>query len=265
MFQLQAGKQIAPHRGDSMAVRAIAEMIAAMKKVEVGVLDAERTAASERDLRKQTEARAAEAEARASDAEAARDRLRQELDEWKAKAAGHQQGEKEAKEKLELAVAARRGLEKRVAELSTALEQVTQAHAGLEAELEMTRQQLQEAAAFAGWGQTPGRAALRWGSTEWWAGGGRVGVAGAGAAPHAQAPAVGSSFARGADSASVHRNRAQDLEAELVAAAHERERLARDLGVVFDRPGGGSARDPPPPQVVGSGGGWTRDDAARFI
>jgi hypothetical protein len=163
MLQLQAGRQIAPHRGDSIAVLAIAEMAAAMKKVEVGVLDAERTAASERDLRRQTESRAAAAEARASDAEAERDRLRTELDGWIAKAARYQQGERDAKEKLDLAESARSQMQKQVAELHGTMQTSMQSQTGLEAELEMTRQQLQEAAAFAGWGQTPGRAALRWG------------------------------------------------------------------------------------------------------
>ena len=290
MFHLQHGRQVLPKRGDSMAVMAVAEMVAAMKKVEVGVLDAEREAASERDLRKQTEARAATAEARASDAEAVRDRLRKELDEWKAKAARHQQQDKESRERLEVAVAARTALEKQVAELSASLAESTAARTGLEAELEMTRQQLQEAAAFAGWGQTPARAALRWGSAEWWSGGGRVGTTGAvgahgsprtaapigssnGPRQHSQAPATQShppapapaqsAFSRATDGASAAATRAMDLEAELSAAAHERERLARDLGVVFDH-GGSGGRRPATAVAIGSGG-WVREDAAKFI
>eukprot|EP01043_Picozoa_sp_COSAG02_P032654 COSAG02_NODE_2191_length_9562_cov_35.619888_5_plen_304_part_00 len=274
MLHLQHGRQVAPKRGDSMAVRAVAEMVAAMKKVEVGVLDAERTAASERDLRKQTEARAATAEARASDAEAERDRFRQEMEEWKAKALRHTQQDKESRERLDAVMEARSALEKQLSEVSAALAESTAAQTGLEAELEMTRQQLQDAAAFAGWGQTPGRAALRWGSAEWWSGGGRVGASGASAhAPRfaTQFAAAGatqpqdsppqSSFSRGADSASSAANRAMALEAEISAAAHERERLARDLGVVFDR---GSKERSTASRAVGSGG-WVREDATQFL
>ncbi len=252
MLHLQHGRQVAPKRGDSMAVRAVAEMVAAMKKVEVGVLDAERTAASERDLRKQTEARAAAAEARASDAEAERDRLRQEMEEWKAKALQHTQQEKESRERLDAAMEARAALEKQLSEVSAALAKSSAAQNGLEAELEMTRQQLQDAAAFAGWGQTPGRAALRWGSAEWWSGGGRVGASGTSAhgprftanqpfaaarATRTQAPTQGSpsqsTLLRGTDSASAAADRVMALEAEISAAAHERERLARDLDVAL--------------------------------
>lgn len=257
MYHLQHGRQVIPKRNDSMAVRAVAEMVAAMKKVEVGVLDAERTAASERDLRKQTEARAAAAEARASDAEAERDRLRQQLEDWRTKALQHEQQAKERIESFDAAVKDRVAMEKQLSEVSAALAECRATQNGLEAELEMTRQQLQDAAAFAGWGQTPDRAALRWGSSEWWSCGGRVGVVGAAAhGPRFAAPSGGaemtsprappqsiavtaapmpqSSFTRGADSSVVSSATAMALAAELSAAARERERLARDLGVVFD-------------------------------
>eukprot|EP01043_Picozoa_sp_COSAG02_P090635 COSAG02_NODE_27461_length_609_cov_0.843137_1_plen_129_part_10 len=121
MLHLQHGQQVAPKRSDSMAVRAVAEMVSAMKRVEIGVLDAERTAASERDLRKQTEARAAAAEARASDAEAERDRLRQEMEQWKAKALRHAQQDKESRERLDAAMEARGAMEKQLSEVSAAM------------------------------------------------------------------------------------------------------------------------------------------------
>ena len=272
---------VAKRSDSSMAVRAVAEMVAAMKNVELGVLDAERTADSERDLRKQTEARVAAADARASAAEAERDTLHQQLAEWKSIAVQHQEQDKqyrerldatmnETEERLRAAVDARAAMEKQLSKVSAALAESRIAQRALEAELEMTRQQLQHATG----GQNPGsNAALRWGSAEWWRDGVRVGALGVGAnaTPPAAArttppqtaepaPHLQRSFALGAESAGAGRaSLAIALEAELSAATHERERLARDFGVVF---GCGHNVVSPASAAVGSDGALG-DDAAQ--
>ena len=255
-LHLQHGRHVvhATERSDSMAVRAVAEMVAAMKDVELGVLDAERTADSERDLRKEMEVQLAAADARARAAEAERDRLHQQLEEWKSIAVQHQQQDKQNRERLDATVNETRerlrdaakdraAIEKQLSEVSAALAESRVAQRGLEAELEMTRQHLQRAMAFGG--QTPEHVALRWGSAEWWRDGIRVGESGVGAnatpsaaarttapqtaqpAPHLQRVALG------ADSAGAGAGLGIALEAELAAAAQERERLTRDFGVAY--------------------------------